>query len=615
MHQDELLKLLKNQVLIADGAMGTLLYKRGVFINTCFDEINISKPDLVSKIHKEYIEAGADIIETNTFGANHIKLSKFGLGDKTEKINKEAVRLAAQYKTENTIIAGAIGPSGVDYKYLPEEKKKDVCEKLSQQAEYLIDAGADVLILETFSDSLELISLLKSICKKSNIAIITQATFNEDHETSLGEPAPEVIRSLSKENSTVVGANCSVGPSTMLDILKTIKKSTDKPISIQPNAGLPQRVENRTLYMCTPEYMAEYSKRFFENGVRIIGGCCGTEPRHIKEIAKTIKPLTKTEPQKEKKTKINIQPEVKEIHLKKEKPVSEISHIGKKLSNKKKVLSIEISPPKGVELDKTLQKAKKCKEAGIDAINIPDGPRASSRLSAMVTSVKIQQHAGIESILHFCCRDKSLLGMQSDLLGAAVMGIKNVLVVTGDPPKLGDYPHSTGVFDLDSVELTRVLKRMNQGVDVAGNEIGNWPGLTLGVGANPVADNLEREIERFKMKVDAGAQYAITQPVFDKEMLLEFMDKTSDHKIPIIAGVWPFVSYKNAEFMANEVPGVVVPDKYLEKMKKTTTKQEGIKLGIEIAQEIIEEISYHVQGFAVSAPFGKIDIALEVLGK
>jgi len=360
--------------------------------------------------------------------------------------------------------------------------------------------------------------------------------------------------------------------------------------------------------------MAEYAKKFFEKGAKIIGGCCGTTPEHISQIVRSVKPLGKAEISK-KTISIAAEPQKQSSPKLTQLPLKKKSRIGAKLAAGQKITTIEITPPRGVDMSVIIEKACLCEEMGIDAINIPDGPRASSRLSPIITAALIQQQASIETIVHFCCRDRNLIGMQSDMLGASAIGLNNMLIITGDPPKLGQYPDATGVFDADSIALTGVLKNLNCGIDIGGSSFSPGVCISIGVGANPVASDLPREIDRLKQKVEAGAEYAITQPVFDVKMLMDFLEKITPFRIPIVAGIWPFTSFKNAEFMANEVPGVVVPDELLHRMSQAKTKQQGIATGIEIAREMIEEINDHVQGFAVSAPFGNVKIALAALGK
>jgi len=613
MNTMEFIQLVKEKVLIADGAMGTMLYGRGVFVNQCFEELNLANPKLVRQIHTAYIEAGADIIETNTFGANQFKLSRYGLADKIELINQTAVKNAISAAGNNKVlIAGSVGPSGLENFIPNHEAVKELGDAFGQQCAALAKAGVDILILETFANIDELLIAIDAAAS-TGPAIVASVTVNERNESMYGQPIEKLIEQINKKDTVaLIGINCSVGPSSMLNSLERIIGLTDKPICVQPNAGMPRQIENRMLYMCTPEYMAEYAKRFFEKGARIIGGCCGTTPEHIKQIAQTVRSLDKAY---RKSATARITVEEKPQPRAQEKPLGQKSRFAAKLAAGEKVTTIEVTPPRGVDTADIIEKAKLCSRMGVDAINIPDGPRASSRLSPMITAIKIQQNTTIESILHVCCRDRNLIGMQSDILGADAAGVHNLLLVTGDPPKMGDYPQATGVFDLDSVTLTGVVKQLNCGADIGGNAIDPPTGILIGVGANPVAADIDREIERFKAKVQAGAEYAITQPVFDTNMLFEFMEKTQDYKIPLIAGIWPFTSFKNAEFMANEVPGVVVPQSLLARMEKAKTKEHGRTIGIEIAREMIEQIQSIAAGFAVSAPFGNVKIALAVLGK
>ena len=605
--------LLSQEIVIGDGAMGTMLYQHGFFVNTCFDELNLSRAELIEGVHREYIETGCDFIETNSFGANCFKLARFGLADKAAAINAAAAALARKVAGQDHFVAGAIGPTGKNNPAPGRELKRQLSEAFEAQSAALAAGGVDFLLLETFTSSAEL-SIAIEAAAATDLPIVAQMTCTDQLETFFGTRIEKAIAQIARYDSVAaVGLNCSLGPSDMLEGLKRLREVTDKPLSIQPNAGLPRRVEGRTLYMCTPEYMAEYAKRLYENGARMIGGCCGTTPAHIREIVKAIRPLARA---------MDIKPVSTPIRIRETKPagkppveLEQKSRLGKKLAAGKPIACIELTPPRGVDTAKVIENAKLCAGYGIDAINIPDGPRASARLSPLVTALKIEQAAEIETILHICCRDKNLIGLQSDLLGIEAMGLRNVLLITGDPPKLGEYPDATGVFDLDSVALTKVTDGLNRGLDIAGNELPQQLSLTVGVGANPVASEPKREIERYKQKVAAGAEYAITQPVFDTDMFLRFQELVSDCSVPFVAGIWPFTSFKNAEFMANEVPGVVVPEALLERMSKATTREDGRKIGIEIACEMIERLIPYAAGFAVSAPFGNVKIALAALGK
>jgi methionine synthase / methylenetetrahydrofolate reductase(NADPH) len=608
-------ELLSSQVLLGDGAMGTMLYAQGIYINRCFDALNVENPDLVNQVHAQYAQAGVDFLETNTFGANEYRLAKYGMAKDVEKINQCAVQLARAAASPEILVAGAIGPIGIELTEHGRLTVQQAEEMFRVQAEALATAGVDFFILETFSNTGEILAAIRAVSSVTGIPIVAQMTADHRNETVYGEKIEQAIQRITTEPGvTAVGLNCSTGPSGMLESLERIRPVTNKPLSVQPNAGLPRRVEDRTLYMSTPEYMAEYAKRFFEKGARIIGGCCGTSPAHIKEMVRAVRSLDKaTAPQVH--AKVHPVEDARDARSEQQTPLSEKSRIGEKLAQGSKIAMIELTPPRGVDITAVVEKARFCVEKGIDAINIPDGPRASSRLSPLVTSVQIQQHTGIETVLHFCCRDRNLIGMQSDLLGASAMGLRNMLIVTGDPPKLGEYPDATGVFDMDSIALTGVLRDLNCGVDIGGNAFSPSVVMTLGVGANPVSADLERELARFRQKVEAGAEFAVTQPVFDPESLFRFLEAIQSYSIPIIAGIWPFTSYKNAEFMANEVPGVSVPPAILERMSRAQTKEDGRKLGIEIAQEMVKGICDAVAGFAVSAPFGNVQTAVAVLGR
>ncbi len=592
-----------------------MLYQHGVFLNRCFDELNVAEPRIVEQVHTGYVEAGADFIETNTFGANRVKLSQYGLADEVEKINLAGVGVARAAAGQTVLVAGAIGPLGCELTEYGPITREQAGQVFRQQASALVEAGVDFLILETFSNTDELLVALEAIGTLADVAIVAQMTVNDRNETVYGERVDQALgRVAQHEAATAVGLNCAVGPSGMLSSLELVRTITHKPISVQPNAGMPRSVEGRQLYMCTPEYMAEYAKRFYEKGARIIGGCCGTTPDHIREIARAVRSVDRAVGRA--MVSVTVGPDrVTEAAPAPAASLEQKSRFGAKLAAGEEVATVEVTPPRGVDMTKIIEKARQCVAAGVDAINIPDGPRASSRLSPMVTAVRIQQEAGMETILHFCCRDRNLIGMQSDILGASAIGLRNLLIVTGDPPKLGDYPNATAVFDMDSIALTNVVRNLNQGLDIGGNRIDPPTALTIGVGANPVAADWDREIERFRRKVEAGAEYAITQPVFDADSLFRFLDAIDGFRIPFVAGIWPFTSFKNAEFMANEVPGVVVPNALLDRMSAATTKEQGVALGVQIARELVAKIRGRVAGFAVSAPFGNVQTALAVLGK
>lgn len=599
---------IKDTPLIFDGAMGTVIYEKGIFLNACYDELNLTNPDLIKSIHQSYVDAGADVILTNTFGANRIKLEKYGLADKVKEINIAGVKLARS-TSEDVYVLASIGSNLSSGEILTSENLERIKASYKEQISILVDAGVDGIIFETFFDVEELL-LASSIAKEFDIPVIASMTLTKEMETPKGLSIVTALKKLDKSQSVdILGLNCSIGPHAMLSAVEKVIGSISKPLVVQPNAGHPQKRDGRMIYLSTPEYFTSYCKNYINLGVMGVGGCCGTNVEHIKEMARTIKALTGVKKHVE-ISKIEVQNTNIVVT-----PTIEKSNFAKKLfSESEKAISIEITPPRSVDLTPMLEKVQKCKDVGVDAINIPDGPRASARISPMVAGVMIEQKIGIEVILHYCCRDRNLIGMQSDILGGYAAGIKNYLVITGDPPKLGNYPQATAVFDVDAVGLTKVIHNLNRGEDIAGNEINPPTSILIGVGANPCAINLENEIKHFYNKIDAGAEYVMTQPVFDADTLLRFIDITSKYKqIPVVAGIWPLVSLKNALFLKNEVPGVEIPDRIIERMEKANTKEDALKIGIEIAHEIKQKIDSSVQGYQISAPFGKVDLAINII--
>lgn len=597
-----------NRVHVFDGAMGTMLYQKGIFINQCYDELCLKMPDLVADVHRMYVEAGAEIVETNSFGATRPHLATFGLQEQVHLINRRAAEIARSAIGEDRYVAGAIGPLGVRLEPFGPITTEMAREYFAEAARGLEEGGADLFILETFSDLLELEQALKAVKEVSKLPVVTQMTIQVDGKTTYGKEPEEIAQALDTWGADVIGLNCSVGPSLILDAIEKMAKVTTKPLSAQPNAGMPREIEGRKMYMSTPEYMSEYAKRLILAGVKFIGGCCGTTPEHIRAIANATYALS---PRMLTESTITVT-KTKTGPLTQEVPLEQRSNFAQKMLAGEFVTSVEITPPKGCDPTVMLQGIKQLKEAGVDAINVPDGPRAQSRMGALATSLLIQGE-GVEAVVHYTCRDRNLLGMQSDLLGAAAMGVHNLLLITGDPPKMGPYPFATGVFDIDSIGLTQMVSHLNQGLDLGGNAIGRPTAFFVGVGVNPGAQNLDYELKRFAQKVEAGAHFAITQPVFDPRQLYTFLDKIQDFRIPIIAGIWPLASYRNAEFLSNEVVGVVMPEHILERMRKAETPEEGRKQGVLIAREMLDEVKGAIQGVQVSAPLGRVDLALQVL--
>ncbi len=609
MKRKKFLEELNNRVILFDGAMGTMLYSRGIFINQCFDNVNLTNPRLVKEIHTAYANAGADVIQTNTFGANPFKLSKHGLRDSLEAINYQGAKLARDVAGDQLYVAGSIGPLGIKIEPWGKLSREEAQDAFKEQAQALLNGGVDLFILETFSDLSEIQQAILAVRELCDLPIIASMTIDEMGNSLYGTATETFTHQLDKWGADIIGINCSVGPPAMMEALEKMVHVTKKPIIIQPNAGNPRVVEERNIYLASAEYMAEYAMRFIKGGARLVGGCCGTTPEYIKSMEKSVRMLS---PRKQSFI-IQIPKEI--IEEATPVPREKKSKFAAKIARGELVTSVEIPPPRGTDPSKILESVETLKEFGVDAINVPDGPRAMCRMGAQHLCIIIEQKTGMETILHYCCRDRNLLGMQSDIMGLFAVGLRNILIITGDPPKLGDYPDATAVFDVDSIGLTNMVNRMNHGVDLGGTKLDTPTAFHIGVGVNPGAIDLEHEIRRFEWKVDAGAEFAITQPVFDPQILLDFLPKISHVKIPIIAGVWPLVSLRNAEFMNNEVPGCSVPDVYMERMRKAQeiSKEEARAEGIRIAQEAVTRLKEHVQGFQVNAPFGKIEYPMKVL--
>jgi methionine synthase I (cobalamin-dependent)/5,10-methylenetetrahydrofolate reductase len=595
-----------DRVYVFDGAMGTMLYSRGVYINRCYDELNLISPDLVLAVQREYVKAGADIIEANTYGANRVKLSGYGLEDKIFEINHSGAHIAREAAGDRAFVAGAIGPLGIRIEPYGPTSIEEAQAIFREQAEALLEGGVDLFVLETFSDVAEIHQALTAIRAACDLPVVAQMTIQNDGNTTYGT-SPEIFtKRLDEWGADVIGLNCSIGPHAMLEVVEKMRAVTKHKLSAQPNAGLPRQVDGRMFYMASPDYMAKYAKRLIQAGVKFVGGCCGTTPKHIKEIANAAAALSPGRSAVRvfvsEDTPLNI-----EVVAREQK-----SRFARKICAGEFVTSVEIVPPKGCDPTKMLEGVRLLKEAGVDAVNVPDGPRAQSRMGVLAVSTLIEQQVGIETVVHYCCRDRNLLGMTSDLLGAAGLGLRNFLIITGDPPKMGPYPEATAVFDIDSIGLVNMVNRLNHGLDIGGNPIGTPTSFYIGVGVNPCAVDLDYELRRFEYKVEAGAEYAITQPTFDANQLRSFLKRIEHCRIPVIAGIWPLVSYRNAEFLANEVPGVVVPESVLNRMQRITDKDAAREEGLAIARETLLEVSDVVQGVQVSAPFGKVQYALDV---
>jgi homocysteine S-methyltransferase len=610
-----LTRLLDPEALVVfDGAMGTMIYARGVFINQCYDELSLRAPDLIRGIHEEYVRAGAEVIETNTFGANRLKLEQHGLSREVRSINTGAARLAREAAGESVLVAGAVGPLGVRLEPYGPTSRGDAQEIFAEQMRALKDGGADLFILETFSDLDELgQAILAARDVDPDMPVIAQAAINAEGVTAYGATPEDIVRSLDAAGADIIGLNCSVGPQTILEAIEKMAPLTARKLSAQPNAGMPRDVGGRSMYMASPEYMSTYARHIVVAGAKIIGGCCGTTPEHIREIAEGVRPLAPRSGRTSRAAVAHVST-TDRVAGAEPVPFAKRSRWSARLAGGDFVTSVELVPPRGVDASKLLRDAALLRDAGVDAINVPDGPRAQSRMGAVLTSLLIEQNARIETVTHYCCRDRNLLGMLSDLLGASAVGLRNVLLITGDPPKMGPYPSATAVFDIDSIGLTNLVSHLNRGLDPGGNAIGEPTQFVIGVGMNPAALDVANERRRFEWKVEAGAEYAITQPVFDAGQLETFLRSVESLRIPVVAGIWPLVSVRNAEFLANEVPGVTVPEEVISRMRRANalSKEHAVQEGIAIAREMLERVRPAVAGVQVSAPFGKAELALEV---
>ncbi len=598
--------------------MGTMLYAKGVFINKSFDALNLTQPALVTQVHEEYVRAGADIVETNTFGANRIKLGSFGLADKLHDINAEGARIARRAADDRAYVAGAIGPLGIRIEPWGKTGVDEAREYFREQAQALLDGGVDLFILETFRDLNEIGAAIDAIRGISDLPVVAQMTTEEDGNTLDGTPPEKFAPELERRGATVIGVNCAVGPAPMLDTVERMQAVSSLKLSAQPNAGKPRDVEGRNIYLCSPEYMASYARRFMLHNVRIVGGCCGTTPEHIRQIKQAVRalgpaalrnaeghaPLVESVPAAARRPARVESPPVPRDHK------SRLAHA---MTQGRFVTLVELLPPRGFQTDQIVDRARTLRIRGVDAINIPDGQRSGARLSALSLAVLIEQQAGIETLLHYACRDRNLLGIQSDLLGAHAMGIRNLLLITGDPGRVGDYPDATAVFDVDSIGLANLVSRLNRGCDVGGQPIGAPTAFHLGVSVNPAATNLDQELRRFDYKVEAGAEFVLTRPIFDVRAFEALLPRLASAKLPIVAGIFPFENARNAEFLANEVPGVRVPDALLARMRAAASAESAAAEGIAIAREVAGQLRGAVQGLQVSTQSGDIEAALAVL--
>jgi len=613
--------------VLCDGAMGTVLYARGVFIHRCYDELNLSDPALILAVHQEYLQSGAEILETNTFGANRFRLARHGLAEKVAEINAAGVGLARQAAAHlkekqagDAWVAGSVGPLGVHLEPLGKTGLDEARSAFVEQIAALAAAGVDLLMIETMpalNEARE--ALLAAKAAAPDLPVFVMVTVDEDGNCLDGASPASAAALLTEWGADAIGCNCSTGPATVLTAIEAMRGATSLPLVAMPNAGMPRAVEGRNIYLCSPEYMASFARKAIKAGAQFVGGCCGTTPNHIRAMKSAIRAIDAQNrneardqaggPEKVELPGSSSSTSHAEIPP---SPLRERSRIGALLAEGTFVSLVEIVPPRGIDCHKEIEGARMLASLGIHAINVPDSPRASARMSAQSLCIQIQQHTGIETVLHYTCRDRNVLSIQSDLLGASSIGLRNVLCLTGDPPKLGNYPDATAVFDVDAIGLVNIVRRLNHGLDIGGNSIGASTNFTLGVAANPGVPDIEQELRRFAWKVEAGAEYAITQPVFDLRLLESFLRRIEEFRIPVIAGIWPLTSLRNAEVLRNDLR-ISVPESVLLRMAQAESPDAARTEGVKIAREMLAEAQPMVQGVQVSAPFGRYTMAAEVI--
>ena len=615
-------EILADRPLLADGAMGTVLYARGIFINRCYDELNLSDPALILSVHEEYLLAGAEILETNTFGANRIRLARHGLADKLTEINTAGVRLARQAVARlkekqgaEAWVAGSVGPLGVRLEPLGKtglnEARAVFAEQIRILAEGGPEGGVDLLILETMPALNEAhVALEAARAVAPHLPVLVMVAVDDENNCLDGSSPQQAAALLTEWGASAVGVNCSTGPTTVLTAIEAMRPATALPLAAMPNAGMPRAVEGRNIYLCSPEYMASFARKAVTAGVQIVGGCCGTTPNHIRAMRSAIRALEQGLDEQAHFESSGVAP-VPNPETTPE-PLGARSLVGSMIAKGKFVTVVEIVPPKGIDCSKEIEGAGLLAQLGVHAINVYDSPHASARMSAQSLCIQIQQHNGIETILNYICRDRNIFSIQADLLGASSIGLRNILCLTGDSIKLGNYPDATEVFDVDSIGLVNIAQRLNHGLDIGANSIGASTNFTVGVAANPGAPDIENELRRFAYKVEAGAEYAITRPVFDLRLLENFLEQIKDHRIPVIASIWPLTSLRNAEYMKNDLR-LSMPEEIMLRMAQADTPDAAREEGIKIAREMLEAVRPYVQGIQVSAPFGLYNVAAEVI--
>ena len=599
--------------LLCDGAMGTLLYARGVSVDACFDVLNLNNPRVIQSIHADYIAAGADCIETNTFGANRFKLAAHGLDGQVREINRRGVALARDVRESagrDVFVLGSIGPLGKYLAPLGTVTADEARTAFQEQAEALLEGGVDAFIIETFSDLEELALAVGAIRGITDVPIVAQMAFTDDGATFTGRPAAEVARAMRALPIQAFGANCSVGSSTLYEVLVQMQaEAANLPLCIQPNAGLPSRIGERLIYLSSPSYMADYAGRMVDAGARLIGGCCGTTPQHIAAMRVVLDRRRPARPETKRPT-LTVTPVAAgaEPGLRVARPPTVL---GRKLAAREFLVTVELDPPRGHTVEKLVQGAKLLRERGVDIVDINDGSLGRVRMAVLPTALLVRDATGLDINMHFTCRDRNLMGIQGDLLGAHALDVRNILAMTGDPPRAGDYSNATAVFDVDGVGLIEILRRMNEGQDATGSSIGEPTSFYVGAALNPAAEDVAREIDRFHRKVQAGARWVQTQPVYDLAELDCFLEQAGGSPVPVLVGILPLHSARHADFLHNEVPGITIPEPIRRRLREAGDG--ALRAGIEMAQELVRAVRQRYAGAYLMPSFGRFEVVAEVL--
>jgi homocysteine S-methyltransferase len=594
--------------------MGTLLQARGVPAKTCLEAAVLEQPDLVRRIHEEYIAAGAEIIETNTFGANRYRLARHGLESQVREVNFRAARIARDAREisgQPVFIGGAVGPTGRLFAGQADLAPSQMRAAFQEQVEALLEGGVDLIVLETMPDLRELAEAVRAVKAACDLPVIAQATFQRDRRTMGGEPPDEVANVASQLGADVAGINCSLGPQSALEVVESMAAQSSIRVSAMPNAGLPRMMSGRLVYPSTPEYFGEYARKLVEAGANVVGGCCGTTPEHTAKMRETLdqewnrkgRAATIDAPAREQAVRVSTPPEDAETR--------EPETLREKLAAGQFVVSVELDPPRGLNPRKQVEGARYLKQLGADCINIGDSPMARVRMSSIALAVLLRREADVEPIIHFTSRDRNLMAIQSDLLGAHALGIRNVIALTGDPPSSGDYARATGVWDVDSIGLIRILKMLNEGNDWAGNSIGKGTDFFVACAANPTADDVDLEVDRVRRKLDAGADVLMTQQIYSAEILESFLERLGPMSVPLLVGIMPLQSSRHAEFIHNELAGVFVPEPVRARMREAG--ENGIAEGIAQARELLEACRPMVQGVYLVPSFGRVEVVGELV--